>query len=59
MSVNLGTETVITEEIVPSEIDGYWHITIRGEGLGTVSIYYNGQLYRAYTTINKLPYHHE
>ncbi len=49
MTVNLGTETVITEEIVPSEIDGYWHITIRGEGLGTVSIYYNGQLYRAYT----------
>ncbi|MBE6900481.1 MAG: Stk1 family PASTA domain-containing Ser/Thr kinase [Ruminococcaceae bacterium] len=49
MSVNLGTETVITEKIVPSEIDGYWHITIRGEGLGTVSIYYNGQLYRAYT----------
>ena len=49
MTVNLGTETVITEEVVPSEIDGYWHITIRGEGLGTVSIYYNGQLYRAYT----------
>lgn len=49
MSATLGGNTVITEEVVPSEIGGYWEVTIRGEGLGTISIYYNGSLYRAYT----------
>ena len=49
MTVALGGETVITEEIVPSELDGYWEITVRGEGLGTITIYYDGRLYRAYT----------
>ena len=49
MSATLGGNTVISEEVVPSEIGGYWEVTIRGEGLGTISIYYNGSLYRAYT----------
>ena len=49
VKVTLGADTVITEEIVPSELGGYWSITVRGEGLGTISIYYNGSLYRAYT----------
>ena len=48
MEANLGGETVISETLVPSEAR-FWNITIRGEGLGTVSIYYNGQLYRAYS----------
>ena len=48
MEANLGGETIISETLVPSEAR-FWNITIRGEGLGTVSIYYNGQLYRAYS----------
>ena len=48
MEASLGGETLISETLVPSEAR-FWTITIRGEGLGTVSIYYNGQLYRAYS----------
>ncbi len=48
MSVTLNGVTVISESLVPS-MKEYWEISVMGEGLGTVSIYYNGQLYRAYS----------
>ena len=48
MEANLGGETLISETLVPSEAR-FWNITIAGEGIGTVSIYYDGQLYRAYS----------
>ena len=48
MSATLNGSTIITESIIPSEVE-YWEIHILGEGLGTLSIYYNGQLYRAYS----------
>ena len=48
MEASLGGETVASETLVPSEAR-FWNITVRGEGLGTLSIYYNGQLYRAYS----------
>ena len=48
MSASLAGETVITEKLVPSEKE-YWEISVLGEGLQTLSIYYDGQLYRAYS----------
>ena len=48
MEASLGGETVISETLVPSE-EKFWTISVLGEGLGTVSIYYDGQLYRAYS----------
>ena len=48
MEASLGGETLISETLVPSEAR-FWNITIAGEGIGTVSIYYDGQLYRAYS----------
>jgi hypothetical protein len=48
MEASLGGETLISETLVPSE-ERFWNITIAGEGIGTVSIYYDGQLYRAYS----------
>ena len=48
MSASLAGETIITEKLVPSEKE-YWEISVLGEGLGTLSIYYDGQLYRAYS----------
>ncbi len=48
MEANLGGETLVSETLVPSEAR-FWNITIAGEGIGTVSIYYDGQLYRAYS----------
>ncbi len=49
MSATLGGNTVISESIVPAEIGGYWQFAVLGEGIGTLSIYYDGQLYRAYS----------
>ncbi|MBR2042548.1 MAG: Stk1 family PASTA domain-containing Ser/Thr kinase [Oscillospiraceae bacterium] len=49
MSATLGGNTVISESVVPSEIGGYWKFAVLGEGIGTLSIYYDGQLYRAYS----------
>ncbi len=48
MTVSLDGETVITENLVPA-VKEYWEISVMGEGLGTVSIYYDGRLYRAYS----------
>ena len=48
MSVTLGDVTVTEETLIPAE-KGYWEISILGEGIGTVSIYYDNQLYRAYS----------
>ncbi|MBQ2794551.1 MAG: Stk1 family PASTA domain-containing Ser/Thr kinase [Oscillospiraceae bacterium] len=48
MSAALNGSTFASEKIVPSE-EGYWEITALGEGLGTLSVYYNDQLYRAYS----------
>ncbi len=48
MRVALNGATTISEDLVPSE-KKYWEISILGEGIGTVSIYYNDQLYRAYS----------
>ena len=48
MEASLGGETLVSENLVPSEAR-FWNITIAGEGIGTVSIYYDGQLYRAYS----------
>lgn len=49
MSATLNGKTVISETVVPTEIGGYWKFSVLGEGIGTVSIYYNGKLYRAYS----------
>ncbi|MBR3611551.1 MAG: Stk1 family PASTA domain-containing Ser/Thr kinase [Oscillospiraceae bacterium] len=49
MSATLGGNTIISESVVPSEIGGYWKFAVLGEGIGTLSIYYDGQLYRAYS----------
>ncbi|MBQ7124126.1 MAG: Stk1 family PASTA domain-containing Ser/Thr kinase [Oscillospiraceae bacterium] len=49
MSATLNGNTVISESVVPSQLGGYWQFAVLGEGLGTVSIYYDGQLYRAYS----------
>ena len=48
MSAALNGSTFASEKIVPSE-EEYWEITVLGEGIGTLSIYYNDQLYRAYS----------
>lgn len=48
MEATLGGTTIISETLIPSE-KRFWTIAVSGEGLGTVSIYYNGQLYRAYS----------
>ncbi|MBR6657157.1 MAG: Stk1 family PASTA domain-containing Ser/Thr kinase [Oscillospiraceae bacterium] len=48
MEASLGGTTVVSETLVPSE-EKFWTISVLGEGLGTVSIYYNGSLYRAYS----------
>lgn len=49
MSATLGGNQVISESVVPSQIGGYWQFAVLGEGIGTLSIYYDGQLYRAYS----------
>ncbi|MBQ6876870.1 MAG: Stk1 family PASTA domain-containing Ser/Thr kinase [Oscillospiraceae bacterium] len=48
MTASLNGNTVASETIVPSE-KRFWDVTVLGEGIGTLSIYYNGQLYRAYS----------
>ncbi len=48
MEASLGGTTVVSETLVPSK-EKFWTISVLGEGLGTVSIYYNGSLYRAYS----------
>ena len=48
MKATLGGITVAEEVVIPSE-KRYWQISVLGEGIGTVSIFYNGQLYRAYS----------
>ena len=48
MSASLNGTTILSETVIPSEMR-YWEINVLGEGLGTLSIYYNGQLYRAYS----------
>jgi hypothetical protein len=48
MEATLGGTTILSETLVPSEAR-FWNVTVLGEGLGTVSIYYDGQLYRAYS----------
>ncbi|MBQ8594671.1 MAG: Stk1 family PASTA domain-containing Ser/Thr kinase [Oscillospiraceae bacterium] len=48
MEATLGGTTIISENLVPSE-KKFWTISVLGEGLGTVSIYYNDSLYRAYS----------
>ncbi|MBQ7873807.1 MAG: Stk1 family PASTA domain-containing Ser/Thr kinase [Oscillospiraceae bacterium] len=49
MSAALNGVTVISEQLIPTEKDGYWNINVLGEGIGTLSIYYDGLLYRAYS----------
>ncbi len=48
MRADLNGSTFATETVVPSE-EQYWEISALGEGLGTLSIFYNGELYRAYS----------
>lgn len=48
MEAKLGETTMLSETLIPSE-KRFWTINISGEGIGTVSIYYNGSLYRAYS----------
>ena len=48
MKATLAGQTIATETVVPSE-KRYWQVSVLGEGIGTVSIFYNGQLYRAYS----------
>lgn len=48
MSASINGNTVATETIVPSE-ERFWNLTVLGEGIGTLSIYYDGRLYRAYS----------
>lgn len=48
MSASLNGSTFAEEKIIPSEMK-YWEISVLGEGIGTLSIYYNGSLYRAYS----------
>ena len=48
MSASLNGSTFAEEKVIPSDMK-YWNITVLGEGLGTVSIYYNDSLYRAYS----------
>ena len=49
MRATLNGVTVLSEHLIPTEEDGYWTISVPGEGIGTLSIYYNDQLYRAYS----------
>lgn len=49
MRAELGGTTVVSETVIPDQIGGYWTISVMGEGLGTLSIYYDNQLYRAYS----------
>ena len=49
MRAELGGTTVVSETVIPSEIGGYWTISVLGEGIGTLTIYYDNQLYRAYS----------
>ncbi len=48
MEATLAGQTIATETVVPSE-KRYWQVSVLGEGIGTVSVFYNGQLYRAYS----------
>ena len=48
MEASLGGTVVASETVVPAE-SKFWNISVLGEGLGTLSIYYDGQLYRAYS----------
>ena len=48
MEAMLNGDTVASEMLVPSE-KRFWEISVSGEGIGTLSIYYNNQLYRAYS----------
>ncbi len=48
MSATLNGSTFAEEKVIPSEM-GYWEISALGEGIGTLSIYYNGSLFRAYS----------
>ncbi len=48
MTASLNGNTFASETIVPAE-KRFWDVTVLGEGLGTVTIYYDGRLYRAYT----------
>ena len=49
MSATLNGNQIISETVTPSAIGGYWQFAALGEGIGTLSIYYDGQLYRAYS----------
>ncbi len=48
MEAALGGQTIASERVIPSE-KRFWQVSVLGEGLGTVSVFYNGQLYRAYS----------
>ncbi len=48
MEATLNGTTVASETVVPSE-SKFWNVSVLGEGIGTLSIYYDGQLYRAYS----------
>ncbi len=48
MSTTLNGNPGLVETLIPAD-KKYWDINILGEGLGTLSIFYNGQLYRAYS----------
>lgn len=49
MRAELGGTPVVTETVIPDQIGGYWNISVMGEGIGTLTIYYDNQLYRAYS----------
>ena len=49
MRAELGGTTVVSETVIPDQIGGYWTISVMGEGIGTLTIYYENQLYRAYS----------
>lgn len=48
MTVFLNGEQKISETLIPA-VKQYWDINVLGEGMGTLSIYYGGSLYRAYS----------
>ena len=48
MEATLGGQTIASEKVIPSE-KRFWQVSVLGEGLGTVSIFYDGKLYRAYS----------
>ncbi len=48
MEATLGGNTIASEMVIPSE-KRFWQVSVIGEGIGTVSVFYDGQLYRAYS----------